>query len=134
MKFQPGHSGNPRGRPPGVPDRRSQLRAQLESDSTELLEKAVEMAKAGDRTMLAFLIGRILPATKPESAAMRVNLPGGSLADQAGALVDAAANGEVPASATGELLAGMAVVAKLRELDELTKRLEALEARAGGGQ
>ena len=134
MKYRPGESGNPAGRPRGSADRRSQLRAALDGKADELLQKATDMALAGDPSMLALLINRVIPATKPESAPMNVALPEGSLSDKAGALVDAAANGEVPTSSAAELLSGMAVVAKLRELDELEARLKALEARSGGGQ
>ncbi len=134
MVFKAGQSGNPSGRKPGIPDRRARLRDALEGKSDELLQKAVQMAMDGDQAMLSLLINRVMPATKPESAPMNVSLPEGTLSDKAGALVDAAANGEVPTSSAAELLSAMAIVAKLRELDELTKRLEALEARSGGGQ
>jgi hypothetical protein len=132
MVFKAGVSGNPSGRKPGIPDRRARLRDALEGDADELLQKAVQMAKDGDTAMLSLLISRMLPAVRPESAPLKVDLPSGSLADQAGALVEAAASGEIPASTAGELLVGMGVVAKLRELDELTKRLDALERAAGG--
>jgi hypothetical protein len=130
--FTKGMSGNPRGRPPGILDRRAKLKATLEDHAGDLLEQAVAQAKAGDSQAMTFLLGRLLPATRPESAPVSVTLPEGSLADRAEALVAAAADGSLPASVAGELLAGLGVVGRLRELDELTKRLEALEARSGG--
>jgi hypothetical protein len=132
MTFKKGISGNPRGRPPGSADKRARLRAALEGRSDELLEQAVASAKAGDTAVLTFLLGRILPAPRPETAPVTVALPEGSLADRAEALVEAAADGSLPASVAGELLAGLGVVGRLKELGELTKRLEALEARSGG--
>ncbi len=134
MVFKAGTSGNPKGRPPGIQDRRSRLRDALAEQSDELLATAVAMAKNGDTTMLSFLINRILPASKPETAPTEIALPVGSLAEQATALVKAAASGAMSASTAGELLAGLGVVGRLTELDEFARRLAALEARSGGGQ
>ena len=106
----------------------------LPEQGNELLATAVEMAKNGDTTMLSFLINRILPASKPETAPTEIALPAGSLTEQATAVVNAAASGALSASTAGELLAGLGVVGRLTELDEITKRLTALEARSGGGQ
>jgi hypothetical protein len=134
MPYKPGQSGNPKGRPPGIQDRRSRLRDALADQGDELLATAVEMAKGGDTTMLSFLINRILPASKPETAPTEIALPAGSLTEQATALVNAAASGAMSVSVASELLAGLGVVGRLTELDEIAKRLETLEARSGGGQ
>ena len=91
------------------------------------------MAKAGDVTVLTFLLGRAMPAPKPETAPIEVALPDGSLTQKAEALVAAAASGALPASTTAELLSGLATVAKLREVDELDARISALEARTSQG-
>lgn len=130
MKFKPGTSGNPAGRPKGIADARVRLRAALEPHADALLEVAVTAAKGGDTAMLAFLLSRALPATRPESAPVSIELPqGAGLTGQAEAIVTAAASGALPASTAGELLAGLATVAKLRETDALEARLAALEER-----
>jgi hypothetical protein len=87
-----------------------------------------------DQAMLGLLINRVLPAVRPETAPVRVDLPNGSLAERAEAVVAAVASGGLSASVASELLAGPGVVGRLRELDEITKRLTALQARSGGGQ
>ena len=134
MVFKAGASGNPSGRKPGIPDRRARLRDALEGSADELLQKAVAMAIDGDQAMLSLLINRVLPAVRPETAPVRVDLPNGSLAERAEAVVTAVASGALSASTASELLAGLGVVGRLTELDEITRRLEALEARSGGGQ
>jgi hypothetical protein len=66
MPFRPGKSGNPRGRPPGIVDRRMVLRSQLENAAPELLARAIEMARQGDPHMMRLLLSRLLPAPRAE--------------------------------------------------------------------
>jgi adenine/guanine phosphoribosyltransferase-like PRPP-binding protein len=133
MGFSKGQSGNPSGRPRGIVDSRHRLRAALEPYADELLAQAVEMAKAGDVGVLTFLLGRALPAPKPETAPINIAIPDGALSQRADAIVAAAASGALPASVAAELLSGLATVARLREVDELEARIAALEARQQGG-
>lgn len=128
--FKPGQSGNPAGRPKGIVDSRHRLRAALEPHADGLLEQAIALAKGGDAGMLSFLLSRALPAVKPESAPVVVELPeGAGLTERAEAIVAAAAAGALPASVAAELLSGLGTIAKLRESDELEARIAALEER-----
>jgi hypothetical protein len=128
VKFKPGSSGNPRGRPVGIADSRHRLRAALEPHADELLEVAVAAAKGGDAAMLTFLLSRALPATRPESAPVCIAIPAGaSLTERAEVIVAAATTGAVPVNVAAELLAGLSSLAKLREADELEARIAALE-------
>jgi hypothetical protein len=130
VKFKAGQSGNPSGRPRGIADSRHRLRAALDPHADALLAQAVAMAKAGDGPMLAFLLSRALPAVKPESAPVSIDIAGGAtLTERAEAIAAAAMAGTVPASVAGELLAGLGTLAKLRESDEIEQRIAALEER-----
>jgi adenine/guanine phosphoribosyltransferase-like PRPP-binding protein len=128
MSFRKGESGNPGGRPKGIVDSRHRLRAALEPHADALLAQAVEMARSGDVAVLTFLLGRAMPAPKPETAPINVEIPDGTLTSKAEALVAAAASGVLPASTAAELLGGLATVARLREVDELEARIATLEA------
>jgi hypothetical protein len=66
VPFRPGQSGNPRGRPAGIVDRRMALRSQLEDAAPELLARAIEMARQGDPYMMRLLLSRLLPAPRAE--------------------------------------------------------------------
>jgi hypothetical protein len=63
--FQPGHSGNPAGKPKGVRNRATlAAEALLEGEAKALTRKAVEMALAGDVAALRLCVERIIPPRK----------------------------------------------------------------------
>jgi hypothetical protein len=128
MKFKKGTSGNPTGRPPGIPDRRTELRRKLEDRSGELLDTAIEQALEGDSGLMRALLGRVIAPAKPETLPASFTLPHGSLTEQAQAVMVAIASGQLPTSTGSELLSAMAQVAKIREADELESRIERLES------
>lgn len=78
MTFQAGQSGNPKGRPKGIVDKRVQLREQLQSHANELIETLVEEAKGGDSTALRLCIERLLPRIKSDDS-IYFELPEGRL-------------------------------------------------------
>ena len=60
-KFKPGISGNPKGRPKGARDKRTELRSLLEPHAKDLVEKVVELAKGGDTTAIRLCLERLIP-------------------------------------------------------------------------
>jgi len=82
MPFEPGQSGNPKGRPPGAKDRRAELREKLRSHAPELIQKTVTLALEGDTTALKILWDRMLPVLKPASEPVPLPMVGESLLDQ----------------------------------------------------
>lgn len=63
-KFMKGQSGNPAGRPKGIPDKRTQMRELFEPHAEALIDKAVQLALAGDTTALRMCLERIIPPMK----------------------------------------------------------------------
>lgn len=71
-RFQKGKSGNPAGRPKGSKNKltlmrlalETDLRTQLRHDASEILQKAIEMAKAGDQAMIKLLVDKMIPTVK----------------------------------------------------------------------
>jgi len=62
-KFQKGQSGNPSGKPKGTRNKITVLFERLLDENAQpLIEKAIELAKAGDVPSLRLLIDRIAPA------------------------------------------------------------------------
>ena len=64
MKYAKGQSGNPKGRPRGVADKRVELRSLLEPHAAELVRTVVELAKAGDGAALRLCLDRLIPTLK----------------------------------------------------------------------
>ena len=126
-QFTKGVSGNPKGRPRGIIDKRQKLRLALEEKAEELLEIIIERAMKGDTQMQRVLLGRLIPPVKPESSLQSFYLPEGSLSEQASAVIQAVGRGELPTSNAHELLSAISLSLKIKETEELEKRVGNLE-------
>lgn len=65
-KFKSGFSPNPKGRPKGSPDRRSEFRALFESKGKEVIEKCIQMAIDGNETCMRLVIDRLCARLREE--------------------------------------------------------------------
>lgn len=129
-RFQPGQSGNPAGRPKGIPNPQAQLRKSIEGHVPAIITRLVASALDGDTAAASLLLSRCLPPVKPESSTQA--LPdGGGMADRAEQVVTEAMAGNLSPSAAGELIGVLAAQAKILEISELAERMAALEARLG---
>ncbi|MFM0071849.1 DUF5681 domain-containing protein [Paraburkholderia sediminicola] len=125
-RFLPGVSGNPGGRASGVARR---IRELLEADVEQFVETLKNLAIAGDPVALKLIFDRLYPA--PKAASEAVQLPALFHADsfdgKANALLDAIARGELVPDAGAQLLSALAGVLRVHEVDELARRIAALE-------
>lgn len=129
--WQPGQSGNPKGRPPGR-GQSAQFREALASKLPEVLQAVVQAACAGDMQAARLVLDRCLPALKPLEATIEgLALPTGTLAQQAADVLASVSRGEVAPSQAAQLIGAIGVVGKILETDELAKRIEALEKAHG---
>lgn len=131
-RFKPGQSGNPKGRPRGVASAQAKLRAAVKHDIPGIIEAVVIQAKGGDMAAAKLILDRIWPGLKSQS--LPIALPGLATAstdtERAHEVMQAVAQGELaPDVATG-LLGALGAVARVREIDDLARRLEALENNA----
>jgi hypothetical protein len=127
--FEPGRSGNPKGRRPGCRNRATIAAALLEGEAQALTRKAVELALVGDPTAMRLCLERILPACRER--AVKFALPSiESPADIAAAMkaVTAALADGVITSGEGEAIARIVdTFVRAIETSDFERRLKAIE-------
>ena len=127
-RFEKGKSGNPKGRPKGAINKKNFL---IESfleyqDFEEIMLSLISQAKEGCVQSQNLLISRVRPPWRPVDKPVHFRT-GESLADSAMLILKAMGKGEVPVNLGCQILNSLASTAKVLELAELEKRLEALE-------
>ena len=126
--WKPGQSGNPRGRPPGAGEV-AKLRAAIAGQVPAILQSLTAAALAGDVQAARLLLERTLPALKPAEQAQALHLPDGTLTTQGRAVLAAVAAGELAPGQGAALLGAIGTLARVAEVDELARRIEALEGK-----
>ncbi|TSA06540.1 MAG: hypothetical protein D4R73_11105 [Deltaproteobacteria bacterium] len=133
-QFQPGQSGNPKGRPGGS-KHKATLAAQalLDGEAEGLTRKCIELALDGDVVALRLCLERLVPPRKdgPISIKLPAMRAPGDAVKVSGAIIRAVARGNLTPS-EGEALARMVEThRRTLELEEIERRLTALEAQEG---
>jgi hypothetical protein len=128
--FEPGKSGNPRGRPSGARNKVTlAVENLLDGEAEALTRKAIELAQAGDMAALRLCMDRIAPARKNRPVAF--DLPKLTKASDAvaaaGAIAEAVANGDMTPSEAAELAKLVDAFARAIEVHDLNERVARLE-------
>ena len=126
-RFKKGQSGNPAGRPKGVPNPATRLRQKIADHVPEIIETLVSNAKGGDTAAASVLLARCLPALKPQADTAGVVLNGESLTERAESISAAAMAGVLSPTAAGELMGILGQQARIAEIGEMAERLERIE-------
>jgi hypothetical protein len=127
-RWKPGRSGNPKGKPAGSGELQK-LRASIATDVSEILAGLVLAAKGGDVQAARLILERVLPPVKAIEQAVELALPdGGTLTAQGRAVLSAVALGDLAPGQGAQLLAAIGSLARVTEIDELTQRIDNLEA------
>lgn len=129
-RWRPGTSGNPKGRPPGSGSVGA-LRQAIEAHVPAIVERLTAAALGGDVGAARLLLERVVPPLRAVELPVEVELAGQSLADKGLAVVEAAAGGRLNLTQAASLLSALGAVARIVEIDELLRRIEALEAKHG---
>lgn len=130
-KFVKGQSGNPAGRPKQY-RKVDTLRALIGRYAEPIVKRLIKLAvEEGDTNAAKLLVERCIPPIKPVELPITLPLPDDAdLATQGRAVVNALARGVIPPGQAGTLLSGIATLARLIELDELERRVAAIENRS----
>ena len=127
-RFAPGNKLSP-GRPPGRGPV-AEMRAVLATDLDKIIDTLKAQALAGDAQAIRIILDRVLPALRPVDMPTMLALPAdGTLAKQARAVVQAAADGDLAPAQAAQIVTALGGVAKIIETTELMRRIDALEAR-----
>lgn len=126
--FAPGNPGGP-GRPHGRGPV-AEMRMALGTDLHKIIGALKAQALAGDVQAIRIVLDRVLPALRPVELPTTLPMPtGGSLAEQARAVVQAAADGDMAPAQAAQIVTALGGVAKIIETTELVARIDRLEQR-----
>lgn len=128
MKYNPGESGNPAGRPPGV-GRVAKYRKLLQAQADTLIKTVIDQALAGESVALKLCIDRLLPPYRPEAVPIEFAMPEvGGLVSMGEAVLSAIGNGILSPEQGAKVLQALAGQARLIEVETLEQRIAALES------
>jgi hypothetical protein len=133
--YQPGQSGNLKGRPKGARNKTTlAVEALLDGEAEAITRKAIEKAKDGDMTAIRLCLDRLAPPVKDRPVSF--HLPEIKMADDAsaasGAILQAVSNGEVTPGEASDLVRLPDSFTNTLVATELENRIAALEDRGGG--
>jgi hypothetical protein len=132
MKFQPGVSANPDGRPIGTGHRQQLFKSLVEPYQEALFDTAIKLALEGSEAMLRLLLDRLLPA-KPADNPVTLSIPKGSskkagMILASGAVVlEAVSQGGITPGQGKSLMAIIEAQRKNIEIADLAERLTEIE-------
>jgi hypothetical protein len=130
MQFQKGQSGNPAGRPRGSRNKASiRMQELLEQKAEQLVNKAVDMAVAGNIGALRLCLDRLVPAGKYHPLLCEMP-PLAKAADAVAAIAgiaSAAVAGDVTADEAAKLAKVISLYVNTLEAREFEDRLAQLE-------
>lgn len=127
--WKPGESSNPKGRPKGS-GLSGELRQAIKARAPELVQAMVDKALEGDVQAARTLLDRVLPSLKAEAAPVTLpslGAPDATLAQRAVAALEGVARGDLPPDVGAALVAAVGALARVVEIDELERRIAALE-------
>jgi hypothetical protein len=108
-----------------------ELRERLDKATPDIIDKIVEKALDGDLAAAKIILDRTAPIPKQSSATVHIPDLGSestTLVEKAGAILGSVASGNCPADVGAVLMQSVTALAKVIEVDELERRIAALEA------
>ena len=126
-KFKKGQSGNPKGRPKGVVDRRSRFLALIEQHIPDVVNQVVSAALGGDMTACKILMDKVLPSVRSMTPVISLPQSGESTTEQSSAVIEAMLGGSLAPDQAAIVISVLVDHVRLCEYTELEARLETLE-------
>lgn len=133
-QFKPNESGNPRGRPPGSRNKRTQLLdkiMQADDNARHIIETLVSKAQGGDTAAAEILLKRYQPPPRSSLQPVQFDLDSSaSPLQQCQQILAAVAAGDLAPDVGQSLISAVTALARIAELAELEQRIADLEEAA----
>jgi hypothetical protein len=130
--WQPGVSGNPRGRPPGRPDRRLLATEQMLQEMRNIVAVLVGRALEGDTNAASIVLAKCLPSIKAQAEKVNFEFDATApISDQVAQVLDAVAAGAVAPDVGRLIIDSIKSLADVRASEQLEARIAALEEKQG---
>lgn len=126
-KFKRGVSGNVKGRPIGISDRRTQARALFAEHQEKLIATAIKLALSGDAAALRMCLDRIVPVLKPTGEPLLLPKLPPCLAEKGDTVLRELAVGRIRPEEAAIVMEQLVKQARIVEVSELERRVAALE-------
>lgn len=125
-RWRPGQTGNPNGRPVGT-GKVAQLRASIEAKLPQILDSLVQRAIDGDVGAARILLDRCIAPLKPADSEIALPIGSQSLTLQGTEILNYMSTGLLSPGQGVVFLNAISALTKIREVDELSRRIDALE-------
>lgn len=127
-QWKPGQSGNPRGRPPGLPDRRLLATQQMLDEMRNIVAVLVGKALEGDTNAASIVLAKVLPSVKAQAEKVNFEFDATApISEQVAAVLDGVAQGKLAPDVARLIIDSIKSLADVRATEELAARIEALE-------
>ena len=126
--WQPGQSGNPKGRPVGSRNKKNVIAEEFEKDGSAVARVVMGAALEGDMQAANMVLQRLSPPLRARAEKVTFELtPDAPLHQQANQVLASVAEGAIDPETGKMLIDCIQSVAGIRAVDELEARLIALE-------
>ena len=126
--WQPGQSGNPKGRPVGSRNKKNVIAEEFEKDGSAVARVVMNAALEGDMQAANMVLQRLSPPLRARAEKVTFELtPDAPLHEQANQVLASVAEGAIDPETGKILIDCIQAVAGIRAVDELEARLIALE-------
>ncbi|SMF85666.1 hypothetical protein SAMN06265365_1705 [Tistlia consotensis] len=128
--WQPGQSGNPKGRPAGSRNKKNVVADEFAKEGSAVARVVMDAALAGDMQAANMVLQRLSPPLRAAAERVQFELdPERPLAEQAKQILAAVADGKVDPETGKTLIGCLSAVANIEAVAELESRIIVLEAR-----
>ncbi len=124
-KFQPGASGNPKGRPKRT-DTEQRQRGDIRKAVPGIIQKLIGLAEDGDIQAAKLLLERVMPPLRPVDRPVSLPL-GPTLAGASETVLSALGGGAITPAQAVQIAGTVGSLARTKEIAELDDRLRKIE-------